>query len=435
MSDQQAATLPTLYPRDEHCLSKANIDPDALRIISRLEQFGHKAYIVGGGVRDLLLLKEPKDFDLVTDATPKKIKSLFRNSRVIGRRFKLVHIFFSGGKNIEIATFRDLSDDFESEEGEEADKFVENNRFGNEATDAFRRDLTINGLYYDVSRSLIIDYVGGFEDLQNGIIRVIGEPTLRFREDPVRMMRVVRHAARCGFSIEESCREALLSCRELLFEAPPMRIFEEFKKDLVSGYSAPTLHLLQEMSLLSLLLPTLANTEYFRLRHPFSVGLRRLDVLCRESAPPPLSSVLAFCLLHGLGNDLADAATLFSKYENIQTQIRYTFAHLSVPRRERERVTEVLQLWSQLERTNTERRSPQKIQRRACLEDLYSFVCLVEGPESESPLLDIIRKAMDFRIGSGQEEDSRAQRSSGRQRNPRPRSASRRRHHRNGEES
>jgi poly(A) polymerase len=336
-----------------------------------------------------------------------------------------VHIFFSGGKNIEVATFRDTSDDFVAETEEESldrsEKTSDQNRFGTESTDAFRRDLTINGLYYDVTRSRIIDYVGGFQDLQNGIIRVIGNPVERYQEDPVRMMRVVRHAARCGFTIEESTRKAIDSEILLLLEAAPMRVFEELRKDLLSGYSAPTLHLFEETGLLKLLFPDLAHPEYFRLRHPFSVGLRRLDVLCRESRAPSLAAVLSFCALHSLGKSQSEAVTAFGRQDSLLAHLRNTFVQLSVPRKERERVSAVLQLWSQIEKTPLEKRSPQKIFRRSCFPDLCDFVSLVDGPESETPLSQLLHNALRLlgeEGGAEREDDERRPRRPTRKRRP-----------------
>ena len=227
---------PKIYPRTDHTLSRSKIDPDALSIMYRLSRGGYKAYLVGGGVRDVLLNKRPKDFDIATDATPRQVKALFRNSRVIGRRFKLVHVYFAHGKNIEVSTFRDNFIPQEEEESDsESDKapVSSDNIFGTEATDALRRDITINALFYDgVSRS-IIDYIGGIEDLRRGIIRVIGDPTERFIEDPVRLIRVVRHAARTGFAIEEKCRVAIQKNIALLKKASQVRVFEEIKRSRV----------------------------------------------------------------------------------------------------------------------------------------------------------------------------------------------------------
>ena len=176
------------------------IDEEALKILYRLNRHGFLAYLVGGSVRDLLLGKTPKDFDIATNAHPQQIRDLFRNSRMIGRRFRLVHIFFKGGKVVEVSTFRSQSE-FEETENEEGE-IVRTESFGTPEEDALRRDITINGLFYNIADFSIIDCVGGMEDLRRGIIRTIGDPNERFKQDPVRMIRVIRHAARTGFAID-----------------------------------------------------------------------------------------------------------------------------------------------------------------------------------------------------------------------------------------
>ncbi len=193
----QTPTEPKIIPRPEHPISRADIDVEVLKVLYRLHHNGYRAYLVGGSVRDLWLGKKPKDFDIATDAHPQEIRRLFRNSRIIGRRFRLVQVFFKGGKVVEVSTFRSRSE-FEGE----GDILAPNNTFGTPAEDAQRRDLTINGLFYDISDFSLLDYVGGMEDLENKIIRVIGPPEVRFRRDPVRMLRVLRHAARTGFTID-----------------------------------------------------------------------------------------------------------------------------------------------------------------------------------------------------------------------------------------
>src|SRR4030042_3856969 len=192
--------VPRILPRQEHPLSPSCIDPDPLKILSRPHPPGFRAYLVGGCVRDLLLGKTPKDFDVATDAHPQQIRELFRNSRLIGRRFRLAHIFFKNNKFIEVSTFRRRS---EFEEEGEKDPPHSDNTFGTPSEDAFRRDITINGIFYNLADFSLIDYVGGLEDLRRKIIRCIGDPEEKFTGDPVRMLRVIRHAARTGFTIED----------------------------------------------------------------------------------------------------------------------------------------------------------------------------------------------------------------------------------------
>ena len=220
----------------------------------RLNSGGYHAFLVGGAVRDLLLNKKPKDYDVSTDASPEQVRSLFRNSRIIGRRFKLNHVYFKGGKIIEVSTFRRSS---APDEDLEEDSKNTDNLYGDPETDAFRRDLTINGLFYDLSTFEVIDYVGGVDDLNQGVIRIIGDSNERFKEDPVRMIRAVRHAARANFKIESNTYTSICDCAELLATASSVRVYEEFIKDLRGGSSWIALQLLVETGLLKQLFGTL----------------------------------------------------------------------------------------------------------------------------------------------------------------------------------
>jgi len=233
------------------------IDEEALKVLYRLHRNGFLAYLVGGGVRDLLLGKVPKDFDVATSAHPHEISGLFRNSRIIGRRFRLVHVFFRGGKIIELSTFRSRSE-FEETETEQGD-LVRKESFGTPAEDALRRDITINGLFYNIADFSIIDYVGGMADLHSRVIRTIGDPDERFQQDPVRMIRVIRHAARTGFRIEENTYEAVFRHREEIRQCPPSRLRDEFLRELKEGAARPSLHLMLQTGLLFSLFPDLAR--------------------------------------------------------------------------------------------------------------------------------------------------------------------------------
>jgi len=240
---------PVVLTRSEHPISRKDIDPDALKVLYRLYRNGFKAYLVGGAVRDLLIGKKPKDFDVVTDARPGQVKKLFANCMLIGRRFRLAHIRFKGGKIIEVATFR------KEPEAAEAEETVDpNNSFGTPREDAFRRDVTINGLYYDIADFSIIDYVGGLDDMKKHRVCVIGDPHERYEEDPVRIWRVIRHTARLNFTIEEETSRAIEHDKELLCTCSGARMFEELNKDLLSGYAAPVFELLHRYGVLPCLL-------------------------------------------------------------------------------------------------------------------------------------------------------------------------------------
>lgn len=231
------------------------IDEEALKVLYRLHRNGFLAYLVGGSVRDLLLGKVPKDFDVATNAHPHEISGLFKNSRIIGRRFRLVHVFFRGGKIIELSTFRSRSE-FEETETEQGE-LVRKESFGTPAEDALRRDITINGLFYNIADFSIIDYVGGIADLDRRVIRTIGDPDERFQQDPVRMIRVIRHAARTGFSIDENTYEAILRHRKEIRQCPPSRLRDEFLRELREGTAKPSLYFMLQTGLLFSLFPDL----------------------------------------------------------------------------------------------------------------------------------------------------------------------------------
>ncbi len=277
MMIMEQAVLPRILPRPEHPISRKDIDPEALRILSRLHHHGFTAYLVGGCVRDLLLGKKPKDFDVATDAHPRQVRDLFRNSRLIGRRFRLAHVYFPGGKYIEVSTFRRHS------EFEEADPQAHphsDNAFGTPGEDALRRDITINGVFYNISDFSLVDYVGGLEDLRQGIIRCIGDPEEKFIQDPVRMIRVIRHAARTGFRIEENTYRSLLTHVENLRLCSPARVRAEFLRELREGSAKESIRLMIETGMLFVLFPSfLAPFEDEKRKEYFLNCIETLDQL------------------------------------------------------------------------------------------------------------------------------------------------------------
>jgi poly(A) polymerase len=244
---------PLILPREAHSISRKNLDPDVLKVLYRLYHHGFLGYLVGGCVRDLLLGKTPKDFDVATDAHPQQIRELFRNARLIGRRFRLAHLYFKGGKFIEVSTFRRRSE-FDEEAAPPHPQF--DNTFGTPAEDAFRRDLTINGIFYNIADFSLVDYVGGLEDLRRGIIRCIGDPEEKFLQDPVRMIRVIRHAARTGFAIEEKTYRLMVRHVEGLRLCSPARVRDEFFRELREGAFYESLGLMIETGMLSTLFPS-----------------------------------------------------------------------------------------------------------------------------------------------------------------------------------
>ncbi|NUQ78493.1 MAG: polynucleotide adenylyltransferase PcnB [Polyangiaceae bacterium] len=236
------------------------MDPDVRKVLRRLVRHGHEAYLVGGCVRDLLLDRRPKDFDVATSARPEEIRELFRNSRIIGRRFRLVHVLFQGGKVIEVATFRRNPKD-EADDGAEL-LIRSDNVFGAAHEDAVRRDFTMNALFYDLEARQILDWVGGMEDVRRRVVHTIGDPETRFREDPVRILRALKFAGRLGFAITPDVYDAIVYCREALALAARPRLSEEILRLMRGGQARRTMYLAWETGVLDVLLPELSALLY-----------------------------------------------------------------------------------------------------------------------------------------------------------------------------
>ena len=244
-----------IYPRSEHTISRVQISEHALKVLYRLQKSGYDAYLVGGCVRDLLLGREPKDFDVVTNAHPEEIKSVFRNCRLIGRRFRLAHVHF-GNEVIEVATFRgvgevDNDDQLTNHEG----RLLRDNVYGTIDQDVWRRDFTVNALYYNIKDFSVIDYTGGMDDHKTATLRLIGDPNTRFREDPVRMLRAVRFAVKLGFNLDVDCQNAIHDTVDLLYSIPSARLYDEVLKLFLSGHALQTFEMLRHYGLFQVLFP------------------------------------------------------------------------------------------------------------------------------------------------------------------------------------
>ena len=250
---------PVVYTRPEYCISRKNIDPDALKVLYRLSSLGYTAYLVGGGVRDLIMGRTPKDFDVGTSASPNEVKRAFRNCFLIGRRFRLAHVRF-GDKIIETATFRRNSQTVGEMIEHAAEGPVEDNAFGTPETDAYRRDFTVNGLFYDIKDFSVIDWVGGMKDIEKKIIRSIGDPEIRFQEDPVRMMRAIKFSSRLGFKIERKTWAAMKKYHSAILLAAPPRVCEEVYRLFPYGKSREAFRLMWECGMMKVLMP--AVSEY-----------------------------------------------------------------------------------------------------------------------------------------------------------------------------
>ncbi|MSP59027.1 MAG: polynucleotide adenylyltransferase PcnB [Myxococcales bacterium] len=339
------------------------IDADAQKVIRRLVRAKHQAYFVGGCVRDLLLERTPKDFDIATSATPPQIKDLFRNCRIIGRRFRLAHIFF-GQKIIETATFRANPREVDSDGGEGDDALPtsedllirRDNVFGNAEEDARRRDFTINGLFYDLDADQVIDYVGGLTDLASRTVRTIGDPDIRFREDPVRILRAVKFAARLDFQVEPAAWQAIMVHKVEIPKCPAPRVLEEVYRLLRGGAGRRSMELLRETGILELLMPELAALVAAEGGDSPSARwwwqtLDRIDVRMRRRDFMPSNAVL-LCALLGpfVGMEVLEEAEGPGQGQGrirdigqvIEDRIRPLLERMRVSRRDSERVRQIL---------------------------------------------------------------------------------------------
>lgn len=277
---------------------EARIDPDVQKVIRRLVRHGHQAYLVGGCVRDLLLDRRPKDFDVATSARPEEVRELFRNSRIIGRRFRLVHVLFQGGKVIEVATFRRNPKE-DTEEGSEL-LIRSDNVFGVAHEDAVRRDFRFNALFYDLEARQILDWVGGMEDVRRQVVHTIGDPETRFREDPIRILRALKFAGRLGFGITPDVYDAVVYCRDALALAARPRVSEEILRLMRGGQARRTIYLAWETGVLDVLLPEVSALLYDD-RGDDGPGQRLWRVLDyvdrRTAADRPLDDTVLWTLL------------------------------------------------------------------------------------------------------------------------------------------
>jgi poly(A) polymerase len=377
-----------VLPRDAHTVSRRNIDPDALKVLYRLSRHGFKAYLVGGSVRDLLLGRVPKDFDIGTDAHPQQIKRLFRNCFLIGRRFRLAHIRF-GAKVIETCTFRREPESAAQDRG----AIRHENTFGTPEEDARRRDFTVNGLFYDVRTFSIIDHVGGLRDLELRVIRSIGDPDERFIEDPVRMIRAVRFASRLGFELDPDTLAAIERHTEQIHRAPPSRLLEELLRLFMFGAGEAAFRLLHRTGLLKAVLPEVeAYLAQCGEDEPLLWRLLgALDVWQRDAAveADSVQRVAAlFCA------PFEHQARLQEVQDNIQKRLALAHAcieepsrRLQVPRRTVTQVAHVLTDQCRMQRPGRYRLSRQRFARRPWFRDalqLFELTVRASGSGSSS---------------------------------------------------
>jgi len=361
--------LARVISRDGHPISRSRISPDALRVLYRLKEAGYQAFLVGGCVRDLMIGIEPKDFDVATDALPEEVRRLFRNCRLVGRRFRLAHVFF-GQDIIEVATFRasaapppgdepapDIDDDGEAfEEAQEPlesdapiDRMVDehgrilrDNVYGSIDEDVWRRDFTANSLYYNIADFSVWDYCGGFEDVQARRLRLIGDPETRYREDPVRMLRAARFEAKLGFDIDAATAEPIAALSGLLAGVPPARLFDETLKLFLTGHGVRSYEVLRARGLLEVLLP---NVGAFVRRHPGSAperlllrGLANTDERVRADRPVTPTYLFALLLYGPIGLEIEKMprerwSDVGSILDAVEATVRDLYGRVSIPRR------------------------------------------------------------------------------------------------------
>lgn len=330
-----------IISRDNHPVSRRLISPSALKVMQRLHDHGYEAYLVGGGVRDILLNQQPKDFDISTNAHPEQVHSLFKNSRLIGRRFKLVHILF-GRETIEVATFRGQADPNQEKQSEHG-MLLRDNVYGTIEEDAVRRDFTVNALYYSPKNFNIYDFVDSLSDIQNKLIRLIGDPETRYREDPVRMLRAIRFAAKLNFEIEPASKSPIYDLAGLLGNIAPARLFDEVLKLFLSGNAVSLFKDLRHFSLFQPLFPHIDKTLNDDPKKSFYLaliehGLNNTDERIRIEKPVTPAFLYATLLWpevdrlwqHYRAQGVADFPALQqASQQTLSAQVK----HISIPKR------------------------------------------------------------------------------------------------------
>lgn len=420
-----AVVGPVVLSRDNHNISRANISNNALKVLYRLKDAGFQAHLVGGGVRDLLLGHEPKDFDIATDARPEQVKEVFRNCRLIGRRFRLAHVFF-GREIIEVATFRgpSLTSDKETSD---AGMVLSDNVYGTIEEDALRRDFTVNALYYDIRDFSVIDYAGGAEDLKAGVLRLMGDPDTRFREDPVRLLRAARFAAKLGFNIHPDTEEPMPRLAGLLAEVPAARLFEETLKLFMAGTGVEAFEKLRHYDLFGQLFPQTEEALSHQ-DHDFPLvlvnkGLDSTDARVRDNRPVTPAFMFAVLLWEPVRlrqeQLIADGFDRLPALQQAASQVMEEQAQrVSIPKRFSMPMREIWTLQPRFE--NTKGKRPQRLTSHPRFRAAYDFFLLRgESGETDPQLFDWWRKFVDGNAEARQalaRQDSDGQTSSKRRR-------------------
>ncbi len=374
----------------DHPIEPGHINSAATRVVETLEDAGHEAYLVGGCVRDLLLGQEPKDFDVSTSATPEEVRDLFRKARLIGRRFRLVHVRF-GREVIEVATFRAGGDHWETVDEADADvheetgRILRDNVYGNVETDALRRDFTVNALYLRGSDWAVVDYCDGVADLDARVLRVIGDPLTRFREDPVRILRALRLRARLGFTLHPDTAAAIPETARLLHDIPPARLFDEYSKLFLYGHARRSWDSLAEFGMMAALFPATARAFDEDVPHFRQLLLNALENTDRRIAsgkrvtPAFLIAVFLWpAYLEALRDMLAeDKPPSVARHAATAAVIGAQARHISIPRRFSGMVREIWELQDRLPWRNGKR--AERVFEHTRFRAAYDFVLLRES--------------------------------------------------------
>ncbi len=384
------------------------LDENTLKIVRRLRRYGHEAYLVGGCVRDLLVGRTPKDFDVATSARPRQVKRLFRNCRIIGRRFKLCHIHF-GEEIIEVSTFRrNPADDPETDNGSDAGESEDDllirrdNVYGSSQEDALRRDFTINALFYDVEAKVVIDYVGGMRDIEARQLRTIGVPSIRFREDPVRILRCAEFSARLDFTIENDVADAIEECGPEIERAAKPRVLEELLQALSCGQSEHVFQILLDLNVLDFVVPEIGDTDDIDRLLDHLRELDRLDGGRRDHGDAVLLAVLFLPRTREeealFANDLDGPPT--NPLQPVEAIFGPFAERMGVSRKNAQRVREIWLGLRKLEKRSRRRLNPDLFVRRPHFSDtlaVFGVVCRAEG----QPLDEFEQWARKARSGGG----------------------------------
>lgn len=388
--------IPKIITAGTHGIKRGDISKNAIKVIEKLRNAGFQAYLVGGGIRDLLLGLHPKDFDISSDARPEQVVKLFPKARIIGRRFRIAHVYF-GREIIEVTTFRGHHPDSDEEHPHavrsETGQLLRDNIYGSVEEDAMRRDFTINSLYYDLENDRLLDYAGAYEDIKQRRIRTIGDPAQRYREDPVRMLRAIRFAAKLGFTIDKASAEPIFKLSDLLDHIPPARLFDEFLKLFLSGHGESTFDLMQEYRVFTNLFPqTCANLSHDYQQHLIRLALRNTDQRIAQNkgvTPAFLLGVLLWAPLQNRFSELTAAgeppATAMQRAA--QQAISRQSERIAIPRRFSIPMKDIWHLQLRLNRRTGQR--AEKLLTHPRFRAAYDFLLLREQSGEPSPELQI----------------------------------------------